>query len=196
MQAPTSDLDIALAFVIGQVADEANRSGTPLNDEQHYLLTHLPATSELPAWPDPELPPLIPRDLAYETLCTLTKAARLHDLRVRQGAAYEWEFAAAVFKLNRHPMLWVLQWADLKLRRPWWDGSLLIGAAVVVTSCALALMLYAETRRQSWTWLHWIAFGLGCSIIIVCAYLVSREFTDWQIRQTVEKCRVYKNKRT
>jgi hypothetical protein len=189
MQTSTSDLDTALAFVIRQVEDEAKRSGAPLDDEQRYLLTHLPATSDLHAWPDPELPPLIPRDLAYEKLCSLAKAARLYDLRMRPAATHEWKFAAAVLKLNHHPMLWLLQWAGVKERRPWWDRLLLIGASLAVTICAAGLMLYAEIRGQSWTWVHWSVFGLGCGIITTCAYLGSRKFRGWQINRAIESSR-------
>jgi hypothetical protein len=189
MQTQTSDLDTALAFVIRQIEDEAKRSGMPLDDEQRYLMTHLPAITDVYAWPDPEFPRLIPRDLLYEKLCALAKAARLYDLRTRPAAANEWEFAAAVLKVNRHPMLWLLKWAGVKERRPWWDLLLLIGASFAVTVCAICLMIYAEILGQSWNWGHWSVFGLGCGIIITCAYLGSRKFRNWQINRAIESTR-------
>jgi hypothetical protein len=189
MENPASDLDTALAFVVRQVAEEAARSGAPLDDEERHLLTHLPTTSVFPEFVDGETPFFVPRDIQYEKLCALTKTARVRDLRTRPGAAREWEFAATVFKLNRHPMSWLLQWAGLKERRPWWDGWLLIGTALLVIACMMIVMLFPETRSASWTWIHWAAFSCGCVVILVCLYFVSRKFRDWQVKQTIERYR-------
>jgi hypothetical protein len=104
MQPLASDIDTALAFVFKQVEEEAMRSGVPLDEDARYLLTHLPTTAVFSAWVDAEMPMPVPRDLPYERLCKLTKAARAYDLQTRPGAAREWEFTAAVLNLYRHPM--------------------------------------------------------------------------------------------
>jgi hypothetical protein len=182
-------LDTALTFVTKRVEEEATRSGASLDAGERYLLTHLPATSALPEWVDGESPTLVPRDFPYEKLCALTRAARVYDLRTRPGAAQEWEFAAAVFKLNRHPMSWLLQWAGLREPRPWWDSWLLISAALLVIGVMMSVMLFVETRSPSWTWIHWTAFSCVCAVAVVCLYLASRSFWDWQARRAVERCR-------
>jgi hypothetical protein len=189
MQQLTSDLDTALAFVIGRVEEEATRSGVPIDDEQHYLLRNLPATPVFSEWVDAEYPMLIPRDIAYEKLCTLAKGARVYDLRMRPEALHEWEFAAAVFKLNRHPMAWLLQWAGLKETREWWDRWLLVIVAVTLVFSVLAVALWAGIRGESWTWIQWGVFGCGCSSVVVSLYFIGRKFWRWQARQNVERCR-------
>jgi hypothetical protein len=182
-------LDTALAFVIGQVEQEATRSGVLLDQDEQYLLTHLPTTSIVPTWADGESPTIIPRDLPYEKLCNLTKVARVHDLQTRPDAAREWEFAASVFKLHRHPMSWLLKWAGVRERRPWWDGWVLFGAALALIICLMAVMLFAETRSASWTWIEWAAFSCGSLVAVVGLYFASRRFEGWQAKQAVERCR-------
>ncbi len=39
----TADLDSALSFVIGRIAEQAKVSGEPLSDEQRLLLNYLPS---------------------------------------------------------------------------------------------------------------------------------------------------------
>ena len=53
----------------------------------------------------------------------------------------EWEFAFNVSKLNRHPMVWLLQWAGVKQRRPWWDRWLLFAASLLFVIATIPLML-------------------------------------------------------
>ncbi len=130
----TADLDIALGFVIGRIEEEATRSGEPLSDEQRFLLNHLPKYSAFsqPYGGDPEIPAQpIPRDFIYERVCAVAKAAHNNDLRLNPASAPDWEFAAAVSKFNSHPMSWLLDWAGVKLRRPWWDRWLLVAAALL-----------------------------------------------------------------
>ena len=136
----TADLDAALAFVIGRIEEEATRSDEPLSDEQCFLLNHLPKVSALPQadGADPESPMLLlPRDIEYERLCGLAKAAHRNDLRLNPALVIDWDFAAAVSKLNGHPMSWLQQWAGVKVRRPLWDFWLLISAALLLISCLL-----------------------------------------------------------
>jgi hypothetical protein len=189
MQPAASDLDNALTFVIAQVEGESARSGMPLDDEERYLLAHLPAAPATPYWFDAETAIPTPRDLPYEKLCKLAKGARIHDLRTRPGAEREWKFTASVLKLNRHPMSWLLKWAGVRERRPWWDGWLLIGTALVVITCAMVVMLFAEAKSATWTWINWFVFSCGCPVVVIGIYFASRRFEKWQARQAVERSR-------
>jgi hypothetical protein len=170
----TADLDTALRFVIERIEEEATRSGEPLSDEQRFLLNHLPAYS---AWTqpyggDPEIPAQpIPRDTTYERVCAVAKAAHHHDLRLNPESTLDWEFAAAVSKLNRHPMSWLLRWAGVKQRRPWWDRWLLVAAALLFIFSVGAVMLLAGSGP--WTGYQWIGVGAGY-IFVVLLYFVSR----------------------
>ena len=97
----TADLDSALSFVIDRIAEQAKLSGEPLIDEQRLLLNHLP--SSRPANWDPEILLLVPRNINLERVCALGKAAYLYNRQVNPSSL-DWEFAFAVFTLNRHPM--------------------------------------------------------------------------------------------
>lgn len=97
----SADLNSALSFVIGRIAEQAKLSGEPLSDEQRLLLNHLP--SRTPANWDPEIVVLTPRNINLERVCALGRAAYQHDRQVNP-TALDWEFAFAVFMLDRHPM--------------------------------------------------------------------------------------------
>jgi hypothetical protein len=186
-----ADLDIALGFVTGRIEEEATRSGEPLSDEQRFLLNHLPKDSLLPQAYDtaPESPVVLlpPRDATYERLCAVAKAAYHNDLRMNSASALDWEFAAAVSKLNRHPMSWLLQWASVKQRRPWWDRWLLILAGLLFIFSTTGVMLLAGS--EPWTRFQWIAVGTAYIAILVLLYFVSRRIEEWQLRQNIERCR-------
>src|SRR5207249_11519272 len=93
----TADLDSALSFVIGRIAEQATVSGKPLSDEQRLLLNYLP--SETPANWDPEFPVLVPRNINLERVCALGKAAYLHDRQLNPYLSHR-KFAIAVYTLN------------------------------------------------------------------------------------------------
>ena len=74
---------------------------------------------------DPEYPIyFVSGEPDFEKLCNLASVAYQYDLTLNP-APRDWELAFNVSKLNRHPMYWLLQWAGLKQRRPWWDRWLL-----------------------------------------------------------------------
>ena len=186
----TADLNTSLAFVIGRIEEEATRSGEPLSDDQRFLLNHLPKSSALPIWngADPEWPAvLIPRDVAFERLCTVARAAHNSDALLNPASTPDWEFAVAVFKLNRHPMSWLLRWAGMKERRPWWDRWLLIVAALLVIFCFAALMLIAG--NDPWTRFQWTGIGAAYVAILILLYFASRWIEARQLRQTIERSR-------
>jgi hypothetical protein len=185
-----ADLEHALAFVINRIEEEATRSGNPLTNEQRVLLNDLPRDSALPMTNvnDPEYPPLIvPRDVAYERLIALARDARRNDLRINPASELDWKLAVAVSKLNRHPISWLLHWAGMKQRKPWWDRPLLIGAALMFTGVTLALMLFAEVGSGSR--LPWVAFGVGYMGMLLLLYFASRHIEEWQLKQSIKKYR-------
>ena len=103
------------------------RSGESLNEDHLFLLNNLPNHPDTPEFNtgDPEVTSFVLRDTTYERLCALAKTAYRSDLELNPGS-HDWEFAFNVTKLSRHPMCWLLQWAGVKQRRPWWDRWLLI----------------------------------------------------------------------
>jgi|SRR5580658_4907485 hypothetical protein len=157
----TADLDSALSFVMGRIAEQANVAGEPLSNEQRLLLNHLP--SETPANWDPALPVLVPRNINLERVCALGKAAYLHDRQVNPSS-FDWEFAFAVFTLNWHPMGGLLQLAGMKLRRPRWDGLQLIATSLVPIVAVVLLVWNADGPL-----FVSVTIGLGCVAIIVCS---------------------------
>ena len=144
-----ADMNPALAFVINRIEEQAMRLGQPLDEEQRSLLNNLPDQSDVPEFStgDPEFPVHFRlRDVTYERLCALAKAAYRTD-REMDPRSQEWEFAFNVSKLNRHPMAWLLQWAGVKQRRPWWDGWLLVAAALLFT-CSYCSRDAPRCRRR------------------------------------------------
>lgn len=176
--------------MIGRIEEEAIRSGDPLSNEQRFLLTHLPKASVVPQeyGADPESPMvLVPRDTEYERLCTVAKAAHHNDLRVNPASTLDWDFAAAVSKLNGHPMSWLLQWAGVKVRRPCWDRWLLIAAALLlILSLATAAL---AAGAEPWTSFQWTGVCTGNIAILVLLYFASRRIEEWQLKQNIERCR-------
>jgi hypothetical protein len=186
----TADLATALRFVIGRIEDEATQSGESLSDEQRYLLTHLPNASVLPqaCGSDPESPMvLVPRDTEYERLCAVAKLAHHNDLRLNPASILDWDFAAAVFKLNGHPMSWLLQWAGVKVRRPWWDHWLLIAAALLLIFSVATVAVLAGLK--TWTPVRWAGVGAVYIGMLVLLYFASRRIEEWQLKQDIERFR-------
>jgi hypothetical protein len=186
-----ADLDDALSFVVERIEREATRSGKPLTEEEGSLLNNLPTTPLFPlsATSDPEFLPLpVPRDLAYERLIALAKEARQHDVRVDSMSHRKWRNAATVFKLNKHPMSWLLRWSGIREQKPWWDGSLLIISATLLVFCFVAIILWGIV--ETWTRLGWIAVGLGYFVVVLLLYFGSRHIEEWQLRREVEKYRL------
>jgi hypothetical protein len=186
----TADLDAALGFVIGRIEQEAARSGESLSDEQRFLLNNLPkdSVSSQPYGGDPEIPAQpSPRDAAYERVCAVAKLAHHNDLRLNPASALDWEFAAAVTKLNRHPMSWLLQWAGVKVHRPWWDRWLLIAVALlfIFSVTTVALLMGSEP----WTPFQWAGVGAVYIGVLVLLYFASRRIEEWQLIQNIERCR-------
>jgi hypothetical protein len=187
---PTADLETSLAFVIGRIEEEATRSGEPLSDEERALLNDLPTTSVVPMWygSDPEsLTVTVPRDTAFERLCALARSARNSDARLIPTSALNWEFAAAVSKLNHHPMSWLLRWAGVKVRRPWWDRWLLVLAALLVIFSGAGLLLLAG--NPPWTLFQRVGFAAGYAAVLLPIYFASRRLEEWQLKRNIERCR-------
>jgi hypothetical protein len=182
-----SDLGIALDFIIGQITEEAVRSDQPLNQDELFLLTNLPRSSIFGGAADAEDPFANPRDSAFEKLCTLAKSARMHDLSVRPDAAANWEFAMSVLKLHGHPMLWLLQWAGIKDKKPKWDRWLLFFAATLLVAGGFIGMVIADSSGF-WS-------GISLAIVLVgfaCLLLpLSQRLEQRELQRAIERGRSY-----
>jgi hypothetical protein len=184
----SADLETVLRFVIRRIEEEAVRSGQPLTEEQSSLLNDLPAEPMI-LDTDPhdfESPPLMsPRDMAFERLCELTKAGYGRDLELNP-ANCGWQFAKAVTELHRHPMSWLMGWAGVKCRRAWWDGWLLLVAALVSISVWMLLFFVGiETRIR----FRWLIAAFGCASVVWAMWFGTRQLEKFHQRQMVEKYR-------
>jgi hypothetical protein len=192
----SADLEAALTFVIERIGEEAERSGTPLDENERYFLWHLPTEPTnltIHQGYDPESYMPVLRDLSYERLCALAKNARLHDIRTRPDAARDWEFSGAAFQLEHHPMSWLLDWAGmLKLQRPRGDGLLLVGTATLVVLIlvfgAITLSVVAD-RHPDLKGALLIAGGFVYCVIVILLFVAVQRFEKQRLRRTVEKHR-------
>lgn len=186
----TTDLETALNFAVRCIEEQAKTSGHSLNEDEHSLLKNLPPSNvNYPVW-DPELgpPDLVPRNINLERLCALAKTAYLSERQIHP-ASLDWEFAFAVFRLNRHPMWGLLQQAGVKYRRPPWDGILLVIASLLFVVAALTLAFLIGLGNGPWTRLQWIEFGLGYSAFVVLMHFGSRRVEEMQLQKEIERCR-------
>jgi hypothetical protein len=184
-----ADVNAALAFVINRIEEQAMRLGQPLDEEQRWLLNNLPDQSDVSEFStgDPEFPVHFKlRDVTYEKLCAVAKAAYRSDREMNPGSQ-EWEFAFNVSKLNRHPIAWLLQWAGVKQRRPWWDRWLLVAASLLFVIITIPLMLVVIDReRVLW---RWGIVGAGYIGLLLFMRFVSWRIEQRQLEQNIEKCR-------
>jgi len=180
----TADLDSALGFVIGRIAEQAKLSGEPLSDEQRLLLNYLPSST--PQNWDLEIPVLVPRDINLERVRALGKAAYEHD-RQTNPESLDREFAFAVFTLYRHPMRGLLQWFGMKLRRPRWDGLVLIVTALLPMVAVVLVVWNADG-----SWFRPVGIGSGSVAIMFLMFLMffaSRRIEKQRLEKDIERCR-------
>lgn len=187
----TADLDAALRFALGRIEEQAMRSGEPLSEEQRLLLNNLPKGESMQqrvsmTTGDPIAGPEFPiRDITYERLCALAKAAHRSELELNP-ASLDWEFALNVCKLNHHPMSRLLLWAGIKERRPWWDRWFLVIAALLLALSSVALILLVLDKQWAlWRWGAVVAGYLGVGLLMYLA----RRMGEHQVKQNIERCR-------
>jgi hypothetical protein len=180
-----ADLNLALSFVISRVEDAALRAGAPLSDNEQQVLRNLPTKSAI-GYAGSDLKPFIPRDFVYEGLCSAAKAAYRADSSPGNPGESKWRFCAAVFRLNDHPMLWLLQWAGVDVPRPWWDRLLLVGAGLVLVGMLVGTFVVAD-------YLHWnpghyigLVFYTG---ILIAMHFVLKNLEKWQAKRVIEALR-------
>jgi len=188
----TADLEAALRFVTGRLEEQAMRSGEALTKEQLFFLNNLPPLppgamafyyrGQIP-------PPLVPRDLNYERLCALGKAAFLSDLKLTPSL--DWEFALAVFKLNNHPMYGLLKWAGVRQRRPASDAVLLVVTALLlVTTITVVGLIVSFAGNTRWTTVLWVGIGFVYFAFIARMYFVTRRMEQRQLEKEIDRCRL------
>jgi len=182
------DLETALSFVVRRIQEQAKESGHPLNEEEHSLLKNLPSTNvNYLSWAAPELgpPELVPRNINLERLCALAKAACQNDRKINLDSL-DWEFAFAVFRLNRHLMWGVLHSAGVKMyRRPFWDQLFVIVAALFPLIAVILLVSSGTQTKFGWA-------GILCATvaIMLLIYFASRQIEQRQLENHIEKCRL------
>ena len=128
----------------------------------------------------------MPRNLDLERLCALAKEAHSND-RTVSPSSLDWEFALAVFNLNRHSMAGVLLQAGVKYRKPWWDRFLLVVAALLVIAGAMVPIFLLGIRDQPSYQL--VACFVGFAVALAAVYFGYRRMEDSQLQQEVERCR-------
>ena len=183
----TADLDAALSFVTSRVNQQATLSGEPLDVQQSLLLTNLRSSTPVVWIPGPETPDptLVARDVNYERLCALAKAAHLNDRKINPESL-DWEFAFVVFRLNRHPMWSVLHSTGVKMyRRPLWDQLFVIIAALFPV---IAVILLAWNGPR--TLFQWAGILCGTVAIMLLIFLASRKTEQRQLENYIERCRL------
>jgi len=202
MEQQGTDLDVALAFVVERITQEAERSSVPLDDDEKHFLNHLPTEPTNPTatsgcnmayegyWPTPVL-----RDFRFERLCKLARDAHSHDLQTRPDAAREWELAAAVLELHRHPMSWLTTWAGIpaEKRAARWDRLLLVTTAAFVVVLflvgVLALSVLTDGQKEVWKWTFWVAGACVYGTLVTLLFFAVRRLEDRQRERNIEKYR-------
>lgn len=183
----STDLSAALDFVSQRIEAEAKLQGEPLNEDELALLHNLPTELLIDVSPDPESPMPVPRNLEYERLCSIAKAAYQADLSTNAERTAAWKFAAAVSKLHSHPMRWLLQWGGVKTEKPSWDKWLLLLAALLVVVVGLTGGLLLD--GQPTTSVRFIATVSAGAAFFLGIYFSSRRIERRQLTQTIENCR-------
>jgi hypothetical protein len=183
-----TDFEVALTFVTRRIEEEAANSGEPFTDQQRLLLNNLPSSSPAASVQfAPESIAPVPRDVNYERLCALARAARLNDLQ-SVPTSLDWEFASAVFRLNNHPMCSLLTWAGVKQYTPWWDRLLLVAPAIVFIGLATFLMFLVGLDLR--TPFQWVDLVVGYLVIVFLMYFSSRQVERWQLEKEIDRCRL------
>jgi hypothetical protein len=183
------DLDAAIRFVIDRIEGEAMRSGEPLDEHERHLLNNLPKspTREEITSGDPTFPTSFQlRDITYERICALAKAARRNDVALNPTLP-DWDFAFCVAKVNKHPMSWLLKWAGVKQRRPWWDRWFLVVAALFYVAVTMLLLFFVVDKPLA-LW-RWVVVGGGYVGIVLCMKFVSRRIERKQLERNIEQIR-------
>ena len=106
--------------------------------------------------------------------------------RVEAESDESWEFAFAVFTLNRNPMHGLLQLAGMKPRRPRWDGLLLIVTALLPMVAIILLVLWNADA----TLFRSVGIGSGCIAIMLLMFFASRRIKKQQLERDIERCRL------
>lgn len=196
-----TDLDAALEFVIRRIREEADRSGHPLDEDEEDFLRNLPTKPTNPTLHSAHyagegvLGTFPIRDIPFERLCNLARQAYKSDTTIGTESERQWNFAAAVLRLNGHPMSWLLQWAGIKLRKAAGsaDGCLLLTTAIlliVVSAFVLIPLLhFGSGLAEAWKIIVWILSGFFCAGLLVALYFWTRRLEVWEGKKTVEKYR-------
>jgi hypothetical protein len=180
------DLASALAFAKQRIEAQAVRSHEPLDDDERFLLANLPiAPVFLQPYPFPDAPSDLVRDVSYEKLIAMAKAAMQEDNRTDSRGLVKWQVATAVCKLHSHPMAWLLERAGVRVPKPWWDGWLLWIVSALFVVLMFAVLFSADTTPSVIGW----AAGIAAYVAVLAVlYLATRRMEKWQLAKFVASC--------
>lgn len=182
------DLNAALRFVHRRIEEEATRSGEALSSDERFLLDHLPTNSAVPQPYEASPAVIVPRDKVYERLCRVAKAAYHYDLRLNATSANEWQYAAAITELNRHPMFWLLEWAGVKERSRSLDRWLLWASGFTVVIVLLPLIfLLASSPNPKPT--QWAGALIGLLALVGLLQFASRRVVNRRLLRIINRAR-------
>ncbi len=183
--------------MIARIEGEAERSGAPLDEDEIEFLRHLPTKptnltlhtgGHSADWP-------VLRDFNYEKLCELAKSAHAYDVRLRPEVLSQWDFACAVLQFHRHPMSWLLGWADIRVKkaRGLADGCLLFTTALIVIVLSGVAVYLLSNLGDRFVGIGkqalWAAGICLCSGILISLFFLTRRLERWQGTRTIEKYR-------
>ena len=81
----------------------------------------------------------------------------------------------------------LLQWAGMKLRRPRWDGLLLIVTALLPIVAVVLLVWNADGPLFLF---RSVGIGSGCVVIMFLMFFASRRIEKHRLEEDIERCRL------
>jgi hypothetical protein len=166
------DLRWATDFVHDRIRQSAQAISETLTEEDEEKLENLPSD-----FVDPYFSPEfgaggpIPPDRSYDKLVRIAKVAVKQDRDDNGGGSMEWELADAILRVHKHRLSWLIERAgvSVKIKKPWWDGWLLVICGIAVTSLTLATAALANELGFS---SDGQIFGSICAVFVpICVIL-------------------------
>jgi hypothetical protein len=78
-----------------------------------------------------------------------------------------------------------LQWAGMKVRRPRWDGLLLVVTASLPIVAVVLLVWNADGP-----WFQSVGIGSGCVATMLLMFFTSRRIKKQRLEEDIERCRL------
>lgn len=150
--APDDRLKWAIDFVTSRIHEQSEILSEPLDVEEEEKLAHLPDSYTVAEFDiETGAAPLIPPDHTYDKLVRLAKSAVASDRLNFPNRILHWELADVILRLNEHRLAWLIERAgiDFEIKKPWWDGWLLLLSGIVLCVITVGSGLLLESRGVS-----------------------------------------------